>query len=217
MFQYSLNFMQSPMIRRVIPILCFTALCWAVFLVNHTLLSDHLNQYGIRPRHASGLPGIVWSPFLHGSFQHLAANTVPLLILGLVLSIRSRIEFISITVAGIFLSGGLVWLLGRGAYHIGASSLIFCYFGYLTSFAFFERKVANMLLSIVCIFAYGGILRGIVPTSAAVSWEGHLLGLFSGIALAWFSANLKKAEGDSKLPSVEARPPLNKEDRISKN
>lgn len=187
------------MLKRLIPGLGLTALCWLVFLINHALLSDHLVQYGIRPRHLSGLPGIIWAPFLHGSFQHLMANTLPLLVFGGILCLRSRIEFIGVTTAGIVLSGGLVWLLGRGAYHIGASALIFCYFGYLASLAFFERKLGNLFLSIVCIIAYGGILRGIIPTSAAVSWEGHLLGLLSGIALAWFLTHVRKADDKPAL------------------
>ena len=205
----------NSLLRRLIPILGFTALCWGVFLVNHTVFSDHLIQYGIRPRHMGGLPGILWSPFLHGSFKHLAANTFPLLIFGGILCLRGRGEFTGVTLAGIILSGGFVWLLGRSAYHIGASSLIFCYFGYLASLAFFERKVGNLFLSILCIVVYGGILRGIVPTSAAISWEGHLLGLLSGIALAWFIANVKKADSNAKLPEGEKHPRLAEENPTS--
>jgi len=189
--------------KRLIPILALTALCWAVFFLNHAFFSDRLIQYGIRPRHLSGLAGILWSPFLHGSFQHLAANTVPLLILGSILCLRSPSEFVGVTVGGIVLSGGLVWLLGRNAYHIGASALIFCFFGYLASLAVFERKTGNLLLSLLCIIAYGGILRGVVPTSGAISWEGHLLGLLSGIALAWFIANVKKANNETRSPVSE--------------
>ena len=182
------------MLKRLLPILALTTACWAVFFVNHLLFSDHLVQYGIRPRHLSSLPGIIWSPFLHASLQHLLANTVPLLFLGGILCLRSPGEFVGVSSVGIILSGGLLWLLGRNAYHIGASALIFCLFGYLASLAFFERKLRNLVLSVICIIAYGGILRGIVPTSGAVSWEGHLLGFFSGIAIAWFLSNIKKAD-----------------------
>jgi len=193
------------MLKRVIPVLALVALCWIVFLLDHSIFSHRLIQYGIRPRHLSGLPGILWCPFLHGSFQHIAANTIPLLIFGSILCLRSRSEFLGVTAAGIVLSGGLVWLLGRNAYHIGASALIFCFFGYLGSLAIFERKVGNLLLSILCIVAYGGMLRGIVPTSGAISWEGHLLGLLSGVALAWFIAHVRKADTETKLPIVDAK------------
>jgi len=207
--------MPTSMLKRLIPVLGLTALCWLVFLINHALLSDHLIQYGIRPRHVTGLPGIIWAPFLHGSFQHLIANTLPLLVFGSILCIRSRIEFVGVTTAGIVLSGGLIWLLGRGAYHIGASGLIFCYFGYLASLAFFERKPGNLFLSIVCITVYGGILRGIIPTSAAVSWEGHLLGLLSGIGLAWFTAHVRKADDKPSIATMRTGPRLVKEGAVS--
>jgi len=194
----------SPMLKRLIPIFSLIALCWAVFVVNNLILDGHLNQYGIRPRHIGGLPGIVWSPFLHGSLQHLLANTVPLGLLGGILCLRGRNEFGIVTVMGVILSGVLTWLIGRNAYHIGASGLIFCFFGYLASLAFFERKIGTLLLSIVCILGYGGIIRGILPTSSAVSWEGHLAGFISGITLAWFLSNVKQAASERKVPVIEA-------------
>src|SRR5205823_3268855 len=126
----------------------------------------------------------IWSPFLHGSFQHLAANTLPLLVLGGILCVRSRAEFASITIAGIALGGGLTWLIGRNADHVGASGLIFCFFGYLASLAYFNRNIPTVFLSIVCILGYGGMLRGLLPTSGAISWEGHLAGLVAGIIIA---------------------------------
>ena len=95
------------------------------------------------------------------------------------------------TVAGILLGGGLTWLFARNACHIGASGLIFCYFGYLASLAWFHRTFGTLLLSVVCVIGYGGIVRGIVPTSAGISWESHLSGLVAGVALASLMAKLK--------------------------
>src|SRR5437016_5442395 len=195
----------NPIVRRLAPIFALIALCWAVFVVNNLMLNGHLNQYGIRPRHIGGLLGILWSPFLHSSLRHLVANTVPLALLGTILCLRGRYEFAIVTVMGVVLTGGLTWLIGRNAYHIGASGLIFCFFGYLASLAFFERKIGTLLLSIVCILGYGGIVRGILPTSSAVSWEGHLAGFISGITLAWFLSNVKPAEYETKVPVIEHR------------
>jgi len=187
------------MAKRLTPVVFFIAVCWAVFVLNNLILHGNLNQYGIQPRHAGGLPGILWAPFLHGSWKHLVANTVPLALLGTILSLRGRTECGIVIVAGIFLSGGLTWLIGRNAYHIGGSGLIFCFFGYLASLALFERKIGTLLLSIVCILGYGGILRGILPTSSSVSWEGHLAGFISGITLAWFLSRVKEADGKSEV------------------
>ena len=178
---------------RFAPIIVLVALCWGVFLINNLMLHAQLNQYGIVPRRINSLPGILFAPFLHGSYKHLVANSVPLLILGAVLCARSKGEFIVVSVCGILFGGGLTWLFARHAAHVGASGLVFCYFGYLSSLAFFRRNLGTLLLSVICIIAYGGIVRGILPTSAAVSWEGHLAGLLTGIGTAWFMARVEAA------------------------
>jgi len=194
------------MFKRFIPILLVTALCWLVFPINNLLFHGHLTAYGITPRHVSGLPGILWAPFLHASYPHLLANTLPLLALGGILCARSRGEFLIVTVAGILLGGGLTWLLARNAIHLGASGLIFCYFGYLASLAYFHRSFGTLCLSVLCVLAYGGILRGVVPVSAAVSWEGHITGLVAGVTLAWFVSKVKKTSLAPGAPAVPVNP-----------
>jgi membrane associated rhomboid family serine protease len=194
-------------LKRFIPIIALTALCWLVLGLNNLVWQGSMVQCGIAPRHLSGLLGIIWAPFLHASVAHLAANTLPLLVLGGILCGRSSTEFAAVTVLGIVLTGGLTWLFGRSAFHIGASGLIFCYFGYLASLAWFRRTFGTFCLSLVCILGYGGLIRGIVPTSAPISWESHLAGLIAGIALASMTAKLKKPSkvlagptGPSALP-----------------
>jgi membrane associated rhomboid family serine protease len=183
-------------LKRFAPILAVTGLCWLVFLVNNVLCSARLNAYGIWPRHLSGLPGIIWSPFLHGSFPHLVANTVPLLVLGAILCARNASEFIRVCAAGIFLGGVLTWLFARNAIHIGASGLVFCFFGYLASQAYFKRTIGSLILSVICIVGYGGMLRGLFPHSGGISWESHVAGLIAGIVIAWLSSNeTKKRRG----------------------
>ena len=141
------------MVKRFTPILALVAVCWLAFIANNLLWAGHLNRYGIIPRHAASLPGILWAPFLHASLKHLAANTLPLLILGGVICARSRSEFALVTMAGILVAGGLTWVFGRPASHIGASGLIFCFFDYPVSIAWFRRTFGMMrlcLLSISC-------------------------------------------------------------------
>src|ERR1051325_7655942 len=128
-------------LNRFGPVLVLTGLCWLVFVFNNLIGHGHLIRFGIVPRHLSRLPGIIWAPFLHGSFGHLAANTLPLLILGAILCARSKAEFGLVTLGGIVIGGGLTWLLARSADHIGASGLIFCFFGYLASLAYFPRTI----------------------------------------------------------------------------
>lgn len=180
-------------LSRFTPILALVTICWAVFVVNNLVLHTQLNRYGIIPRQINSLPGILFAPFLHSSYKHLAANSLPLLILGAMVCARSKGEFIAVTICGIIFGGGLTWLFARHAAHVGASGLVFCYFGYLGSLALFKRNFATLCLSVICVVAYGGIIRGILPTSAAVSWEGHLAGLLTGITAAWFMTRVSEA------------------------
>jgi len=177
-------------LKRFTPIITVVALCWVVFLINNLLWGGQLSHYGVIPRRAGGLPGILWAPFLHGSFKHLLANTAPLLILGGIICARSKSECSAVMAAGILLSGGLTWLCARTASHIGASGLVFCLFGYLASLAYFRRTMGTLLLSALCILGYGGMLRGILPGSTTISWESHVAGLVAGIACAWAAARI---------------------------
>lgn len=186
------------MIKRFTPIFVLTVVCWVVFLLNNLIWKGHFDQYGITPRQVSSLPGIICAPFLHASYEHLAANTLPLLILGAIICGRSRGEFMVVTVLGMVATGGLTWLFARSACHIGASGLIFCYFGYLASLAYFNRTFGALCLSVICILGYGGMIRGILPTSTPISWESHLAGLVAGTALAWLMAKLNRTPSGSK-------------------
>ena len=174
------------------PIIAVTGICWVVFLFNNVLLGGRLLEYGIVPRQPASLPGLLWAPFLHGSLGHLAANTVPLLVLGAILCARGKTDFGLVTLFGVLLTGLVTWLFARPAVHVGASGLIFCYFGYLASLAWFNRTFGTLVLSVACLVAYGGILRGVFPADPHISWESHAAGLVTGVALAWFVTRLKK-------------------------
>lgn len=170
--------------KRFGPIIAMVVICWVVFVLNNLILGGSLTQHGIHPRHVSSLTGIIWSPFLHVSFAHLAANTLPLLVLGGIVCARSKAQFFGVTIAGILIGGGLTWLLARNADHVGASGLIFCYFGFLVSRAWFDRTILSFCLAVICMVGYGGILMGLLPTTPGVSWESHAAGLVAGIAAA---------------------------------
>jgi len=189
------------MLKRFMPIITLTALCWVVFVLNNLIWHGNLTQHGIIPRRLDSLTGIIWSPFLHASYQHLAANTLPLLILGGIVCARGKGEFALVTAGGILLGGILTWLFARNACHIGASGLIFCYFGYVASLAWFNRTFGTLCLSVVCILGYGGMIKGILPTLAGISWEGHLAGLVTGVVLGALMSKPKPASAALPGPS----------------
>ena len=162
---------------------CVVALLWGIESVN-ALLHHRLNLWGLLPRTWTGLVGIPLSPFLHGSFTHLILNTVPLVILGSFVAFYGVRLFVAVSLWIILLSGTALWLFGRSAYHVGASSVLFGYFGYLVARGWYERSVTALLVALLTLVLYGSIVWGVLPTRSYISWEGHLFGLLAGVLVA---------------------------------
>jgi len=173
----------------------FVATFWVVEIVDLIVYQGQLDQYGILPRHIIGLRGILWSPFLHGNLAHLIANTGPFLILGWLVMVQETTDFFWVTAITMLVAGGGVWLFGAPAFHIGASSLIFGYLGFLLFRGLFERNLGSIALSLVVGFIYGGLIWGVLPGQPGISWEGHLFGLIGGVLAARFLANRKRTQG----------------------
>ena len=171
--------------RRLQPVLWLVAAIWAVEVVN--LLTGHaLVSLGILPRSLSGLVGIPLAPLLHFGLWHAVSNTVPLVILGaLALAGGSGGKrFWQITAAIALLSGALVWLFARDGYHVGASSLVFGYFGVILARAFVERSLSSMAIALAAVVIYGGLFWGLLPLGGRISFEGHLFGFVAGVVVA---------------------------------
>lgn len=160
------------------------AVCWVIEIVNF-MLGHRLNAFGVLPRHLSGLPGIVTAPVLHAGFGHLLSNTGGLLILGGLTQLQGNRRFIEVTLIVALVGGVLVWLLARGAYHVGASGLVFGYFGYLVARGYYRRSLISIVVAAGVVLMFGGLLHGLLPLQTHVSWEGHLFGLLSGVFAAW--------------------------------
>jgi membrane associated rhomboid family serine protease len=174
-------------------ILTFVALLYLVELID--LLTNHsLDGNGIRPQTTDGLWGIIFAPALHANWQHLMANTIPLLVLGFLMTLAGISRFVWAT-AIIWILGGLgTWLIGNVGSscgptdHIGASGLIFGYLAFLLVFGLFVRKVWDIIIGLVVLFLYGGVLLGAMPVlhqCGGVSWQGHLSGGVAGIIAAY--------------------------------
>ncbi len=172
-------------LKNIRPVLYILSVMWIVFILS--LFFSGLKNYGIIPRDISGLKGILFSPFLHEGFSHIAANTVGLAVLGSLLIYLEGKRSSLILVVLVFLSGSGTWLIGRsGSIHIGASGLIYGILGYLIVAGIFRKDIKSVILSVVVFFLYGGMIFGVLPVDSFVSWEGHLCGFLSGIILAWF-------------------------------
>nr|WP_268991418.1 rhomboid family intramembrane serine protease [Limnobaculum eriocheiris] len=152
-------------------------------LVN-TLTGGFLNHFGILPRSAQGLFGILFSPFLHRDWEHLLSNLPILLILsGLLLTYSVR-YYISASTFIILFGGLLVWIFARSAIHIGASGWIFGLWMLLLANAFTRRRVLDFIYAILILLYYGGLASGLLPGDPDISTEGHIAGAVAGLCFA---------------------------------
>jgi membrane associated rhomboid family serine protease len=158
-------------------------LLWAVLAID-LLLGGSLRGLGIRPRQAAGLIGIPLHPFLHVGVFHLLMNTIGIVVLGGLLLLRDERDFWLATALGVVVGGTGTWLLGSPGIHIGASGVVFAYFGYLLTTGLFERRIGALLLSTLVFLAWGGLLLGLLPGQRGISWEGHLFGFLAGVLVA---------------------------------
>ena len=166
----------------------FILLIWAIEIVDQLIFRGALDSFGVRPRTITGLWGILWAPFLHGGFRHLLANTGPILILGsIVMFSRPLKDFFAISFIVVIIGGLGTWLIGpRLSVHLGASGLIFGYFGFLLLSAYFERSCRAIAIALVVLLLYSGIIWGVLPQSGGISWQTHLFGFIGGGISAYF-------------------------------
>jgi membrane associated rhomboid family serine protease len=158
----------------------FTALLWIIEIVD-TAMNHRLDQYGVQPRSDEGLLGIVLAPLLHGGWEHLEANSLPVLVLGFLTLATGLLRGLAAT-AVIWVVGGVgVWLVaGSNSNHIGASGLIFGWIVYLSIRGIVNKQLWEIALGIGVLVLYGGALWGVLPGQPGVSWQGHLFGAIGG-------------------------------------
>lgn len=164
----------------------WVALLWLLEGVDFTT-GGALDTFGIQPRDPSELVDVVPAAFMHFGFGHLAANTLPLLVLGFIAALRSGIRrFLAVVLVIILASGLGVWLTAaQNSNTAGASGVVFGLFGYLLVRGFIERKLLDIGIGLVVGVVYGSILWGALPTDSGISWQGHLFGLIGGVVAAF--------------------------------
>ena len=165
-------------------ILGLLLLLLAIEIVN-IFTGRSLSQFGISPRNIHYLTGILTAPFIHGNLTHLISNSIPLAVFSFLLMIHGFVRYLLVSLWIMVVGGGLVWLFGREAMHIGASGVIYGYFGYLVVAGFVAKEFKLLLISLLVILGYGGMVWGVLPTTPYVSWESHLFGAIAGVMAAF--------------------------------
>ena len=161
------------------------AVMWLLEAID-TLLRGALDLWGIRPRDLDSIWSIFTAPWLHVGWDHLIGNSIPFLVLGILILSSSWREWLGATAGAVLVGGLTVWLFSPpNSLTLGASGVIFGWFGYLVVRGFLTGQLMQIIISVVVAALYGGIIFGVLPTDSGVSWQGHLGGLVGGVLAAW--------------------------------
>ncbi|MEO1487126.1 MAG: rhomboid family intramembrane serine protease [Bacteroidota bacterium] len=165
--------------------LVFVLMLWTVYWVE-VRFGFNLNTFGIYPRDLKGLRGILLSPFIHGSVEHLFNNSIPIVVLTAFLFHFYRNVAFKVLLFGVLLSGLITWGIGRSSYHIGASGIIYVLASFIFFTGIFSKYYRWIALSLIVVFIYGSLIWYVFPIKDGISWEGHLGGFLTGLLLALF-------------------------------
>ena len=183
----------------------FLSLIWVLQIANWAD-SDHLDyDYGILPRVVSRLPEIFTAPFFHYGWAHIESNSGPLFVFGLLAAYRGVKRFLLLTLIVTISSGAAVWIFqGSNELTVGASGLVYGYFGYVVVKGIFDRHLVDILIGAVMALSFAYILVATVPGVPHVSWIGHLGGLVGGVASGW----LLRSNRTSRTPRTKPVEPV---------
>jgi membrane associated rhomboid family serine protease len=164
----------------------FLVLIWILQVVNSADGYRLDTDFAIVPQHLSRLPDIFIAPFLHANWHHIEGNSVPLFVLGVLAAYRSIVRFLLVSLIVAVTSGMAVWLFqSSNEPTVGASGLIFGYFGYVVIRGFVDRSPVDIGVGAVAGVLYWTILSVAIPGTPGISWIGHLGGLVGGVLAAW--------------------------------
>ncbi|HEX5906089.1 MAG TPA: rhomboid family intramembrane serine protease [Propionibacteriaceae bacterium] len=150
------------------------------------LSGNQLDQLGIHAREVDGMPEIFSAPFLHAGWDHLISNSLPFLVLGFLVLLSGLARWLISSLIIIVVSGMMAWFLTpANTIILGASGLIFGWLTYLLARGIWSRRPAQVAVAVVVLLVYGGLIWGVLPSAAGISWQAHLGGAVGGVLAAW--------------------------------
>jgi membrane associated rhomboid family serine protease len=158
---------------------------WMLELLDQ-LSGNQLDQLGIHAREVDGMPEILTAPFLHAGWDHLMSNSLPFLVLGFLVLLSGLARWLVSSLIIIVISGMTAWLLTpANTIILGASGLIFGWLTYLLARGLWSRRPAQVVIAVLVLLVYGGLIWGVFPSGAGISWQAHLGGAIAGVLAAW--------------------------------
>jgi membrane associated rhomboid family serine protease len=180
----------------------FLLLIWVIKITESALGTSFANL-GLFPLKAWGLKGILFSPLIHANFKHLFDNSIPLFFLSVAIFYFYRPVAYRVFFLVWFLSGIVVWLTARPAYHIGSSGLVYGFASFIFFSGIFRNNIHLLAISLLVVFLYGGLVWGILPYDFRISWESHLVGGMAGLVLAFLYRSYGPPSTGSIWPEEE--------------
>ncbi|MFB7245803.1 rhomboid family intramembrane serine protease [Streptomyces populi] len=186
----------------------FLVIVWLVQLVNS---ADHYalsRDYGVVSGDVTTLPDVLTAPLLHWSWDHIESNSGPLFVFGFLAAYRGVARFLGLSLLVALSSGLVVWFFEQGNTDtVGASGLVFGYFGYVVVRGIFDRHLIDTLIGVVMAASFAYLLTVAVPGTPGVSWLGHLGGLIGGLLGAWLFRDRRPSGSGGGTAALAPRAP----------
>jgi membrane associated rhomboid family serine protease len=175
---------------------------WMLELLDQ-LSGNQLDQLGIHARDFDGMPEILTAPFLHAGWDHLMSNSLPFLVLGFLVLLSGLARWLIASLIIIVISGLTAWFLTpANTIILGASGLIFGWLTYLLARGIWSRRPAQVVIAVLVLLVYGGLIWGVFPSGAGISWQAHLGGAIAGVLAAWL---LHRRASRQAVPAAQIR------------
>jgi len=191
------------------PLIMLAAMWFGYFLQTQGFFSSCFGA--IIPLLPEGLLGIITSPLLHGSIDHIVGNSIPIAVLMFLLYQFYNEVATKVFIMGWLSTGLLLWLLppidmmtGEYLYTctIGASGVVYVLAFFLFFSGVFRWNMKLLTISLLVVLYYGSLIWGMFPEElfynleepSKISWQAHLSGALMGSAMAY----IFKSSGEKK-------------------
>jgi membrane associated rhomboid family serine protease len=197
----------------------FLFFIWLIQLFQHFSGYD-LGELGIFPREFSRLFGIITGPLIHGDFQHIMSNSIPLAISGfMIFYFYPTIAFRAFAMIYL-LTGSFVWIFAKPAYHIGISGVVYGLVAFIFWNGIFRKNTKSLAIMTIIFTLYSGMFAGVFPieveTIHKISWESHLIGALIGIFTSYYFKDELEEDEIKKVPIEEGKLPYFARDTFTK-